>query len=91
MTTTIFLNAANRVSPIYVAEEIKRSKTLLYRLSVALSLRMNPFSSRLPPPRSGARRVYLPTQALLDQESFFQEEVARLTPLTQKILQRKQR
>lgn len=91
MTTTIFLTATTHLAPIYVAEEVRRKKTLLHRLAMALSLRTNPFSSRIPPPRSGSKRIYFPAQAFVDSESFFREEIARLSTLTQKILERKQR
>jgi len=91
MTTTIFLSAADHIPAVYVAEEVKREKTFLYRVAMALSLRMNPFSSRIPAPRSGSRRVYLPAQALVDHEPFFRDEVAKLSKLTQRILERKRR
>jgi hypothetical protein len=91
MTTTVFLSAAHQIASVYVAEEIRRKKTLLYCLALALSLRVSPLSGRIPSPRGVYKRVYLPTQALLDHEPFFREEVARLSQLTQKIRQRKQR
>jgi hypothetical protein len=91
MTTTVFLSAAHQVSPIHFGAAVVRGKTLLHRLSLALGLRMNPFSSRIPAPRTGAQRVYLPVQTLVDHEQFFRDEVARLSKLTQKILNRKER
>lgn len=90
MSNTTFLRATNQIPRVCEMEEVKRTQTFLYRLALALSLRMNPFSSRIPIPRATSKRAYARTQALVDQEQFFRDEVARLSQLTQKILQRKE-
>jgi len=91
MVTTPLAPNVDTTGVVVSPEQIDLSRGLIYRLAMGLALRRNPFSSRIPRPRGVSRRVYFPARWLLDHEAFFRDEVARLSRVTEKILERKRR